>query len=50
VVDWPSAQEFRTKLTLPTKDFHITLGYLLSDIHNVPKGKTSLVSSKEATK
>lgn len=36
-------QFFRQKLTLPKKDFHVTLGFLSQDIHGVSKGLDSLL-------
>jgi hypothetical protein len=33
----------RKKLSLPSKDFHITLGYANKDLHDVHKGRDSLL-------
>jgi hypothetical protein len=35
--DWPWGQEWRKSLGLPPHDFHVTLAFSESDIHNVPK-------------
>ena len=44
VVDWPEAQEFRKEqFLLDKKDLHITIGFRRSDIHDVPKDKTTCV-------
>ena len=44
VVDWPEAQEFRKEqFFLGKKDLHITIGFRQSDIHDVPKDKTTCV-------
>ena len=40
----PDANEFRSQLGLGPRDFHITLGFLPSDIHSVRKSQTSLLS------
>jgi hypothetical protein len=42
VIDWPSMNEFRKKLKLPAKDFHITLGFKTKDVHDVSKGPETL--------
>ena len=44
VVLWPAAAALRQQLELPQKDFHITLGFQDSDIHNKCKGVASLKS------
>jgi hypothetical protein len=38
VIDWKSANSFRESIGLKTKDFHITVGFKDSDIH---EGKSS---------
>ena len=45
VVIWPAAAAVRAKLGLPSKDFHITLGFQGSDVHSKPKSIASLRSS-----
>lgn len=45
VVEWPSAAEFRKLAGLSPKDFHITVGYTISDIHGVKKDRSTLVQS-----
>ena len=47
VIEWKSAAEFRKKLGLTEKDFHITIGFILNDIHNVEKNKDTLVNKKK---
>lgn len=42
VVLWPEAQKWRRSLGLGDKDFHITLGFQKSDIHNVPKDASTI--------
>ena len=43
VVGWPSADKLRESLALRKKDFHITVGFKLSDIHHVGKGPETLI-------
>lgn len=43
VLEWQSANEFRQKLGLQPKDFHITVGFSINDIHNVSKDKSTLI-------
>jgi hypothetical protein len=43
VVDWESANTYRLELGLPKKDFHITLGYKLNDIHSKVKDRSTLL-------
>eukprot|EP01119_Soliformovum_irregulare_P012684 TRINITY_DN3308_c0_g1_i1.p1 TRINITY_DN3308_c0_g1~~TRINITY_DN3308_c0_g1_i1.p1 ORF type:complete len:221 (-),score=30.29 TRINITY_DN3308_c0_g1_i1:36-698(-) len=43
IIEWPSAQAFRKKLGFEAKDFHITIGYLTNDIHDVRKDVSTLV-------
>jgi hypothetical protein len=43
VIEWPAANDFRTKFGLDKKDFHLSLGFKNVDIHNVDKGPNSLV-------
>jgi len=45
VLDWNSAASFRQNMGFPQKDFHITVGYALHDIHNTRKDKSALVQS-----
>eukprot|EP01080_Neovahlkampfia_damariscottae_P009573 gene9573-1776_t len=44
VLEWKSASIFRKKLGLSSKDYHITVGFKESDIHNVSKGIDTLVN------
>jgi len=44
VVRWMSASLFREWLGLKPKDFHITVGFKVSDIHNFPKNESKLSS------
>lgn len=37
VVNSPQADQWRESLGLPKKDFHVTLGFIGKDVHNVPK-------------
>ncbi len=47
VLDWPSAQNARKSLGLPSgKDLHITLGFSKTDVHDAPKDRNSLVLRK----
>lgn len=39
------AQFFRTKLVLPPKDLHVTLGFKTYDVFGVSKDKTSLINN-----
>jgi hypothetical protein len=50
VVEWKSAGSFRQKLELPEKDYHITIGFILNDIHSVPKNKETLVKKESENK
>lgn len=43
VIDWPEANAVREKLGLQPQDFHITMGFTKSDVHDVPKGRDTLV-------
>ncbi len=43
VVVWPAAWRVRASVGLPAKDFHITLGFTRTDIHDSPKGPATLV-------
>lgn len=45
VVEWPEAWSFRNELRLPTVDFHITLGFAKTDIHNVRKDSSTLLET-----
>jgi len=45
VLEWPEAQQWRNSLGLGHKDLHITAGFKDSDIHGVPKNRSTLVSS-----
>ena len=48
VIEWEEVQEFRKSFGLDEKDFHVTLGFGEDgDIHDVPKGKDSLVKLNE---
>lgn len=40
----PQAQFFRQKLTLKSKDFHVTLGFKPQDVFGVSKNETSLIN------
>ncbi|PRP88463.1 hypothetical protein PROFUN_03180 [Planoprotostelium fungivorum] len=46
VIRWPSADDFRAKVGLPKKDFHVTLGYTHFDIHNQTKDENTLITHK----
>lgn len=48
VIDWPSGQEFLKKRGLPSKDFHITLGFKSQDIHDVAKDESTIFLKHEA--
>lgn len=37
IVDWPAASRFLEEVGAEPQTFHITLGFQLNDIHNVPK-------------
>lgn len=43
VLQWDSANAFRTNVGLPAKDFHITVGFKTADIHDVKKDTTALL-------
>jgi len=43
VVRWMSASLFREWLGLKPKDFHITVGFKVSDIHNFPKNESTII-------
>ena len=43
VCSFPRADALRKKLNLPSKDFHITLGFKTKDIHNCSKGVEQLL-------
>jgi len=43
VVEWKSANDLRRSLNLEPKDFHITVGFLKSDIHDVRKNSKTLI-------
>lgn len=38
IVDYPDGNRFRDMLGLEPKDFHITLGFVVGDVHGVGKG------------
>eukprot|EP01114_Cavostelium_apophysatum_P004264 TRINITY_DN14454_c0_g1_i1.p1 TRINITY_DN14454_c0_g1~~TRINITY_DN14454_c0_g1_i1.p1 ORF type:complete len:280 (-),score=49.84 TRINITY_DN14454_c0_g1_i1:25-864(-) len=44
VVRWRSADDFRKELGLPKKDFHVTVGFLIGDIHGEAKDERTLVT------
>lgn len=44
VIDWDEANQLRLKYNLPKATFHITLGFCTKDIHDVSKGKETLVN------
>jgi hypothetical protein len=44
VLDWESANACRLELGLPKKDFHITLGYKVNDIHSKVKDRSTLIN------
>lgn len=46
VVEWESAQNYRKSIGLPRQDFHITVAFRKSDIHNLPKDRTTLIQEK----
>lgn len=43
VVFWPIGNKIRNNLNLPTKDFHVTLGFKIVDIHDANKGLYTLI-------
>ncbi len=43
VAQSPQASNYRQRLALPKKDFHVTLGFYPSDIYGVNKGLESLI-------
>lgn len=45
VIEWPEAQEWRRTQGLGHKDLHVTVGFKDSDIHGVPKNRTTLISN-----
>jgi len=50
VLTWPSANLFREELGLPHSQFHITIGFKLSDIHGIDKSKATLITQFEQLK
>lgn len=44
VIDSPEAQTWRQESGLGKKDFHVTLGFLSRDVHDVAKDRTTLIS------
>lgn len=48
VVIWPAAAAARQSLQLPPKDFHITLGFDMHDVHCSPKGISSIKAGQGA--
>tara|TARA_Y100000034_G_scaffold28883_2_gene34743 strand:- start:14358 stop:14930 length:573 start_codon:yes stop_codon:yes gene_type:complete len=49
VVDWPEMQNVRHSIKLPSKDFHVTLGFKNNDIHGIPKDKSTLINEISCT-
>jgi len=45
VISWPEAQAWRKELGLGEKDLHITIGFKGSDVHGVPKDKSTIIAS-----
>jgi hypothetical protein len=43
VLSWPAANAWRAKAGLPLATFHITLGFLKADIHDVAKDATTII-------
>jgi hypothetical protein len=43
VLSWPAANAWRAKAGLPPATFHITLGFLTADIHDVAKDATTII-------
>ncbi len=43
VVDWPAANKWRQKMGLTPATFHITLGFVVSDVHVVPKDAATII-------
>lgn len=43
VVESPLLNRYRHELNLPRKDFHITLGFTVDDVHDAPKGPSTLL-------
>jgi len=44
VIDWPEAQQWRGEQGLGPKDFHVTVGFKGSDVHGVPKDRSTIIS------
>jgi|ETNvirnome_6_100_1030635.scaffolds.fasta_scaffold08526_4 hypothetical protein len=44
VVDWPEMQNVRHNIGLDDKDFHVTLGFKIKDIHGVSKDDSTLIN------
>ena len=44
VVDWPEMQNVRHNIGLNDKDFHVTLGFKIKDIHGIPKDNSTLIN------
>ena len=47
IIDWPSASEYLLSIGAEPQTFHITLGFQLNDIHNVPKSIQSQIAEKD---
>jgi len=43
VADSVSLDQYRYSLGLPRLDYHVTLGFTVSDIHDLPKGEKTLI-------
>jgi len=50
VLESNKAKDIRTSLGLPTRDFHITLGFDEQDIHNVSKSKATIFAIPNSVK
>jgi atypical dual specificity phosphatase len=45
VMFWPIGNKVRLDLNLPTKDFHVTLGFRNADLHDVNKGFHTIITN-----
>lgn len=46
VISWDTGNQIRRGLGLPPKDFHVTVGFDPTDIHDANKGLGSLVKEE----
>ncbi len=47
VIEWPAAASWRSQHGLPAQDFHMTVGFTKTDVHNVAKGTATLIEVVE---